>query len=53
MPEEVRVAGPALAQPFLGFIDQLVEEVANIANFTPIPVAISGLPPELASESRT
>ena len=44
MPEEVRVAGPALAQPFLGFIGQLVEEVANIANFTPIPVAISGSP---------
>ena len=38
------MAGPALAQPFLGFIGQLVEEVANIANFTPIPVAISGSP---------
>ena len=43
-PEEVRVASPTLHQPFLGFIDQLVEEVAKRANFTPVRVAISSYP---------
>ena len=40
----MRVASPTLAQPFHGFISQLVKEVAKRANFTPIPVTIDGYP---------
>ena len=38
------MASPTLAEPFQGFIGQLVEEVAKRANFTPVTVAIDGYP---------